>query len=34
MNEVYFDEIGAAVRAMDPAIQLFGFEREHAALAG
>jgi hypothetical protein len=34
MNEVYFDEIQAAVRALNPAIALFSFEREHAALIG
>jgi len=34
MNEVYFDEIKTAVRALDPAIRLFSFEREHAALVG
>jgi hypothetical protein len=34
MNEVYFNEIAAAVQAQNLAITLFSFEREQAALAG
>jgi hypothetical protein len=34
MNEVYFNEIAAAVQAQNLAIALFSFEREHAALTG
>lgn len=34
MNDVYFDEIQATVQALNPVLQLFSFEREHAALIG